>query len=210
MSALDAVDNVFGYIIVGALVGGSVAINAGNLFNRAHTDVETWEGGYVNHQLDPGGETYRGITRATATANGWSGPLQRMPDSLILHIYYSQYWQPANLDEIAEYDLVLATLLYHINVNSGPTMGVRVLQRCLRTLENPRLQIDGKFGPATRTAWTMSRSEPGLLRHCVRSVWTERYLRLVEYNPDFKVFARGWLRRSHAAGVFDDPTLPNN
>ena len=50
-----------------------------------------FEGGYVNHPADPGGETNMGITKRVALASGYTGPMRTLPADVAQSIYYDQY-----------------------------------------------------------------------------------------------------------------------
>lgn len=61
-------------------------------FEEAYAFVKRWEGGYVNHPSDPGGETNFGITKSVAVFNGYSGPMKDIPLDLVKKIYREKYW----------------------------------------------------------------------------------------------------------------------
>lgn len=81
-------------------------------FDRCIPFVLKWEGGYVNHPDDPGGETKYGISK------------RAYPDldikSLTLDdaksIYRRDYWDASNCDS---FDLPLAVVVFDSAVNCG-------------------------------------------------------------------------------------------
>jgi lysozyme family protein len=67
-------------------------------FERAHQFTAAWEGGYVNHPSDPGGETNLGVTRTVWEGWCWERKLPvkpmkflTMPD--VLPLYEARYWR---------------------------------------------------------------------------------------------------------------------
>ena len=74
-------------------------------FERALEHVLKWEGGFVNHPLDPGGATNMGITRKTLA--DWLGrnsiPIQTIKDlsrETAAQIYKKNYWDAVRADEM--------------------------------------------------------------------------------------------------------------
>ena len=56
-------------------------------FDKAFELLIGNEGGYVNNQKDPGGETNWGITKTVAVANGYAGDMRTMPKETAKGIY---------------------------------------------------------------------------------------------------------------------------
>jgi len=155
-----------------------------------------WEGGYVNHPNDPGGETYRGIARANEPGKSWDGwvtldalmPVNggRYPqvDPLVAGWYRKNYWNPVQGDDLP--DIISAVVFDHA-VHSGVPRASRALQRKVGA------KVDGRVGPATVQA---------TLDHCARlgarelvSYRRDWLTRLAEKRPSLRVFKKGWLRR---------------
>ena len=88
-------------------------IRAGSeAFNKAIPFVMRWEGGYVNHPSDPGGETNFGISkRAFPLLN-----IKELTEKDAHGIYYFNYWRPLNLDDLP-FDL--ACSMFDAAVNCG-------------------------------------------------------------------------------------------
>jgi lysozyme family protein len=150
-----------------------------NNFDRAFDDLIGNEGGYVNHQDDPGGETNWGITAKVARRYGYIGQMIDLPKETAKGIYGNLYWLPV-------FDLIpyqVSFQLFDGAVNSGLTQSVKWLQRALKVND------DGIFGPIT-------------LHHAL----TSDPLRLIilynaarlEYLTNLKTwpsFGKGWARR---------------
>lgn len=143
-----------------------------------------YEGGYVFHKKDPGGETNLGITKRVL--EGWRGrgvssaemkALTRMEAGMI---YRANYWNAVGGDLLpAGIDLVV----WDYGVNSGPSRGIKALQKALG------VKVDGHIGPATKSA--AKAADP---RAIVNAVCDERR-RFVRGLNTYSTFGKGWERR---------------
>lgn len=138
------------------------------------------EGGYVNNPADPGGETNWGITKATALANGYTGPMKDMTRDQAKPIYKSAYWDRARCDELP---IAVAFQYFDAAVNHGAGNAVRFLQRAADVAD------DGKLGPASLAAIKAMSLNDLLLRFNAERL--EFYTKL----GTFDTFGRGWVRR---------------
>jgi lysozyme family protein len=114
-----------------------------NNFDRALEIVLRHEGGYVNDKNDPGGETNKGITIATARANEYYGPMREIPDGVVYRIYRNGYWM-RSWDDLP---FPIAFNLFDGAVNSGLSRSVRWMQEAIGGLV-----IDGQWGPKSQAA----------------------------------------------------------
>jgi lysozyme family protein len=142
------------------------------------------EGGYVDHPLDPGGATNRGITRATLA--GYRGRPVSKAEVLALseaeasEIYRKLYWDAVRANELpAGVDLVV----FDAAVNSGPGRAARWLQVALG------LTPDGVVGP--RTLEASSRTEARTLI----GDFSRQRLGFLQRLGTWRTFGRGWSRR---------------
>lgn len=112
-------------------------------FKKAYDFTKKWEGGYVNHPNDPGGETNWGITAAVARSNGYTGPIKEMPQEFAEKVYKLKYWDTCNCDGLSQ---EFATAVFDTAVNCGvsrarswkatePTLEAFIVRR-LRHYEN--------------------------------------------------------------------------
>ena len=62
-------------------------------FDKAFARTVGIEGGYSNDPDDSGGETNWGITKATAVAYGYTGPMRDMPRETAHGIYLNGWWR---------------------------------------------------------------------------------------------------------------------
>lgn len=136
------------------------------------------EGGYCHDLQDPGGETYRGIARATNPQwSGWPAldaakarlglhsPVPRASWAALtkvlqvdaamgasIHAFYkAAYWNPLCLDEVQ--CQCLAEQLADHGVNAGPARPAKMLQYLLGSeFGAAGMVVDGKIGPRTIAA----------------------------------------------------------
>jgi hypothetical protein len=171
------------------------------------TSVVALEGGYVNHPADPGGETNKGITKAVAVANGYTGPMRSLPDSVVHSIYYDQYIVAPGYAPLIAVDAPVTQELFDTTVNMGPARPGRWFQMAINTGCGTKLTIDGRVGPATIAAYKACQGRVGAAALCVATLdrldalQRGEYDRLVRRNPDLKVFHRGWV--AHRIGNVD-------
>lgn len=160
---------------------------AAALFSRALALTLSFEGGYSDHPLDPGGATNLGVTRRTLAAvlerPVTKAEVRALTRADVEPIYRARYWNavagdrlPAGLD-MAVFDLA---------VNSGPGRAARLLQEVLG------VGRDGLIGPVTLAA---ARSDPVA---AIRAL-TLRRRSFLHRLAVWSTFGRGWSRR--VAGV---------
>ena len=132
------------------------------------------EGGYCHDPQDPGGETYKGIARASnphwagwpvvdsvktrvgaaspVPRAGWlalSRTLESEPNlhAAVLTFYKTAYWNPLSLDAVQS-QCVAEQLADH-GVNAGTTRPAKMMQYLLATEFGAQLVVDGRIGPHT-------------------------------------------------------------
>lgn len=158
-------------------------------FERALMFSLQWEGGYVNHPLDPGGATNLGITQATYNAWRKSKKLAVQPVLLIsrseaVTIYHERYWIPAvGRDEQMQWPL--SAVVFDSAVNCGVGRAKQWLSRAQN--------------------WGREDNDPLNLARDVIDLRVNYYISLAT-NPftawRFKPFLRGWLNRCRALKRF--------
>lgn len=138
-------------------------------FNIAYKAiVDKHERGYVNDPVDPGKETWDGISRVhNKNWEGWAlidaqKNKKNFPKCLWLDqtlevwkkdLYFEKYWLPIRGSEIT--DQRLAIELFDISVNLGPGTAIVYLQHALNLLNDNQkrylnIKEDGKFGDITK------------------------------------------------------------
>lgn len=153
------------------------------------------EGGYVNDPRDPGGETYKGVSRKSNP--GWGGwpivdaaknnagfpsGLDRI-DALqqqVMSFYESNYWQAASCDRMPP---KIGVAVFDAAVNHGPKTAIKLLQRALKVAD------DGEYGRITHgTLTSRDTNETFDLLLAQRAI----YMAACPAWPTYKL---GWLRR---------------
>jgi len=157
------------------------------IFDRALALVLEREGGFVNHPLDPGGATNRGITRATlARVRGRPvsvAEIMALSEAEAAAIYRARYWEAVAGDALPD---GIAIAVFDSAVNSGPGRAARLLQRALGVRD------DGIIGPMTVAAARGS-DEAATIR-----TFTQLRLGFLGRLPTWPIFGRGWRRRVEA------------
>lgn len=150
------------------------------------------EGKYSNNPQDPGGETMYGITKATARAAGYDGPMKDLPLSLAKEIYERQYWSP-KMEQFWHEAPATIAVIFDGAVNHGHKEIVRILQHTLNILGDYDLKPDGVWGEKTDQSLGKTLAVLGdkalataliMRRYC--------YYRLI---LTWSVFGRGWENR---------------
>lgn len=154
-------------------------------FRRALAHVLAFEGGYVDHPLDPGGATNLGITRRTlARFRGrpvTKAEVRALDKGEAAEIYHRFYWETCHCPVLPP-GLDLA--MFDCGVNQGVGRATRILQRAVR------VRVDGKIGPRTLAAVRLRKPETLLQEFMARRMW--RYGLLTRLFPTFGL---GWSRR---------------
>lgn len=153
------------------------------------------EGGYVNNQADPGGETYCGVSRrAHPDWSGWPviDEAKKLPDfpaslsqnaglmALVKSLYQDSYWGPAGCDGIP---VGAKFQVFDMAVNSGVPEAVRAVQRAAG------ISADGVMGPRT----LMAVQRLSLPRFVAR--FNAQRLVFLTTLKDWPTFSRGWVHR---------------
>jgi len=173
-------------------------------FLACHTTTAKWEGGWSDHDADPGGATMFGIT--IATLSRWRGrdvtkaEVKALTRAEAENIYKGWYWDKVRADDLpAGIDLVV----YDYAVNSGPGRAIKHLQRVLGVAE------DGIIGQMTLAAVRAATPEQIINKLC------DQRMAFLKGLPTWSTFGNGWTRRvsdvrTHAlAMVMDDRMAAN-
>lgn len=167
-------------------------------FMTAHRKTAKFEGGYVNHPADPGGETYKGVSRrAHPDWPGWkiidTSLIGRLDENQelqgLVHLVYRQsYWDKLRLDEVTSQRVASET--YDTAVNLGTHRAGKFLQIATRALGYD-LKIDSVIG--SQTLWAVN--DATLRDHrneevIVRLMDSQQGVHYIMQNKP--VFIRGW------------------
>jgi lysozyme family protein len=145
-------------------------------FDQCFDKLISHEGGYVNDQRDPGGETKYGISKRSYP----QVDIKALTLEAAKEIYKRDYWDRAQCDKLPP---ALAYLLFDAAVNSGIGQAIRLLQRALH------LADDGILGPLTLS--TVQRLDPEAV--CAR--FLGQRLEFMAKLSAWEAFGRGWARR---------------
>lgn len=157
------------------------------------------EGGYSNDPQDPGGETYRGISRKYYPDwPGWSA-LDQIPnkkynqifpslETEVKEFYYLEKWFKNNLDKIVDKDIAAACLDTVIQHGQGASLIQKSLQRSGRPVS-----VDGKIGADTVSS--LNQVSPKTFLAALYDVREGYYKGLVAADPSLLKFLPGWLKR---------------
>lgn len=184
-----------------------------NQFDKAYFKVMVIEGGYIHDKDDPGGETYRGISRVFNPAwVGWQvidnyKTRADFPEvlnndlslqSLVRYLYKKKYWDPYLGDQLDE---SIAEEMFDQAVNLGLGKAVENLQKSLNILNrNQRdyadIKADGAFGETTLKTYQVAIRLRGarLLFNVLNCYQSSHYLKLMESNSIKEKYI-GWFNR---------------
>ena len=145
-------------------------------FNVAFDRLISHEGGYVNHPLDPGGETKWGISKRSYPHLN----IKTLTRDDAKAIYKSDFWDRIHGDEVPD---GVAFQLFDFAVNSGIETAIRYLQRAVGVAD------DGHWGPISRTAVANMPESDVIMR-----LNAERLMFMTKLS-NWPVASRGWARR---------------
>lgn len=153
-------------------------------FEKAFERVVGHEGGYVNDERDPGGETKYGISkRAYPYADIKNLTLDQAKD-----IYRKDYWNRLHMDELPD---CIRFDMFDAAVNSGVSAAAKFLQRAVGTVPDG---VIGKLTIAAANGMDPERLDKRL------SGYRLQYLCDLKTFP---TFGKGWVRRV-ASNLIED------
>lgn len=147
-------------------------------FDQAFTALMGNEGGYSNNPADPGGETMWGITKRVAVANGYTGDMHLLPQSLAKSIAKTVYWDPYKCDQFSG---AIGFQVMDAAYNGG--YPAKWLQQAAGVI------ADGVIGPLTLTAVNAADPDKIIMRFIAYRI---TYLTSLSIWPSF---GRGWANR---------------
>lgn len=142
------------------------------------------EGGFVHHELDPGGMTNLGVTKKVWEE--WVGhpvdekQMRALTPEIVAPLYKKKYWDKVRGDDLPTgVDLAV----FDLAVNSGPGRAAKMLQKVLGVAQ------DGAIGPQTLLKAVNIDSSK-----LVADYNAERLAFLMAL-PTWGTFGKGWGRR---------------
>lgn len=148
------------------------------------------EGGYVNHPLDKGGPTNRGITQKTLEKylghNVTADDVKNLDYQTTINIYKKFYWDIINLDRI--FDQAIATAIFDIGLLCGPHTAVRFCQEILH------LDVTKHMDDKTIQAINSKTNTASFIEKFIeRSI--QYFEAIVANKSSQRVFLKGWKNR---------------
>jgi len=144
--------------------------------------VLKFEGGWVNHKDDPGGETNLGVTKRVWEE--WVGhpvsTMKNLTETDVAPLYEQKYWRPCYAEVLPR---GLNFVVFSFGVNAGPGRSVKLLQQSIGCVP------DGIIGPRTREQIRNSNIATLITQF---SDARRQYYRSLKTFP---TFGRGWLAR---------------
>lgn len=187
-------------------------------FLSAFTRTMIHEGYDSNDIDDPGGETYRGISKVFWPMwAGWTILARVRRDnfktdtellqSAVENFYLVNFWNQVRGDEIAEISAEIAEEVFDTAVNTGIQKAGKILQEALNLLNlnqllYPDIHVDGVIGIDTietlRRYFSLKTpvkniTLPRLLK-VMNALQAEHYINLMRKFPEREKF-RGWFER---------------
>ena len=163
-------------------------------FEQAFNHIIKFEGGYVNHPSDPGGETNYGISKRFIQANGLKiKSIKDMTLQQAKEIYQVYFWQPIKAEYIT--DDATQLFLFDTAVNCGAPRAIDFLQIAINSFYP--IAIDGKIGKETIT--TCNKITEGkdkvLFHELLIANRIGYYEHIIRNNEKLRAFLRGWINR---------------
>ena len=146
------------------------------------------EGGFVNHERDPGGMTNLGVTKKVYEE--WLGyevdkqDMMKLTPEDVAPIYLNNYWIKANCDELPS---GLDYVTFDWAVNSGVSRSSKGVQKCCGA------SPDGVIGP--KTLELVAGQDTKYMIEKFKEIRQSFY----EGLNHFDAFGRGWTRRNDEA-----------
>ena len=156
------------------------------------------EGGYVNNQLDSGGETNYGITKQVASDNGYDGPMNELPRFIAFDIYSDLYWDSVKADAMP---IALAAEMVDNAINMGSGRAAEFLQKALNALNDKQrlyadIAVDKSIGNQTLRAMNayLKVREVDVLLKAINCLQGAFYIELSQKRQKDETFVYGWLK----------------
>ncbi len=169
-------------------------------FEKALKPTLAAEGIYSNDPVDPGGETYCGISRKhNPDWSGWKDiDAGHHPSAdRVAEFYKPRYWDVFRGDELSS-DMV-AQLMFDFAVNAGVHRAVQQAQRAASVVAlysgEERLIQDGGYGPKTHRVIASIGAHEVMWAVYYLGSNIEYYQSIILQNERLSKFAKGWANR---------------
>jgi lysozyme family protein len=174
-------------------------------YGKAFDKTIKHEGGYNDIQGDNGGPTNFGVSLRFLSllykdcgigdfdndGDVDKDDIKKLTIENAKEIYFKAFWIKQKCDLIDDDEI--AAKLFDLSVNTGLIQAAKLIQRACNQFGKD-LTEDGKLGPKSIIA--INNINPDELLIAYRYECVQFYLNLVEKNPSFSKFIKGWLRRA--------------
>jgi lysozyme family protein len=164
------------------------------------------EGGFVDHDDDPGGATRYGISLRFLESEGLdidgdgdidADDIRALDIDRAAELYNVHFWLANNYQSIDPQ--IIANKIFDCCVNMGPRQAHKIAQRGCRAV-GFFLVDDGILGPNSRRVLSLvgaTGRAAGLLA-AMRSEQAGFYRELIARKPELGAFRKGWMRRAYS------------
>lgn len=177
-------------------------------FGPAFAKIIELEGGFCDHENDPGGATKYGISlRWLQTQKDYElgdidndgdidyDDIKEMKISDASKLYKKHWWDKYGYEGIP--NQALANKLFDMAVNMGAKQAHKLLQRAINCVLGQRALVDdGILGPKSSQALQAALAQPLAILAALRAQQEGFYRTLVASNSKFSAFLNGWLNRA--------------
>lgn len=165
---------------------------------RIIDDTIQLEGKYANNPFDSGGETCWGITKQTARANGYLGPMQDLPLATAKDIYADEFWIDNKMDTVFDVSPLISEEMFDTGVNGGTSRPWNIAQRVLNAMNKGEwdvLNVNGSSNQQTIDALKAAIDSKGesYMFNILNQGQFAFYLELTERRPKDRAFFNGWI-----------------
>lgn len=154
--------------------------------------IDQYEGGLLDHPLDPGGETKYGISKHIYP----DIDIEKLTHDEAVEIARVDYWEKLHCSEINS--IRVRWKLFDLGFNCGIITAAKMLQRASKVGD------DGIIGPVTLGAVNrivLSTLGEHTLLHNLAEQQVNHYVSIAVNNPTQIVFLRGWVKRAFDLGT---------
>lgn len=153
-------------------------------FSESLQKLLVHEGGFVHHELDPGGMTNLGCTKAVWEEYCGHPVTEKAMRALtpadVAPLYKRKYWDKIQGDELPS---GIDYAVFDAAVNSGPGRAAKWLQA------TAGVDVDGSIGPKTLAA------VKAIVPSDLVQDYSKRRLSFMMDLPTWGTFGKGWTRR---------------
>ena len=159
-------------------------------FLKAIETILLHEGGYVNDQDDPGGETKYGITKRTYP----DIDIKSLTKEQAVEIYYNDWWLKYQYDQIENENVSIK--VFDTAINTGNKTAIKLLQKSINFIKPCPISVDGIMGKQTLTS--LNKLSDELVLQAYRLYQKKYYQDLIDRKPSLKKYRNGWMNRANS------------